>query len=275
VKSFINVFKMQFLHMLSRKEFKISLTATLAFVAISFFELCTKFYGVDKSEVISSSYGWIGNAPLLDIQVANIFFFLIIFFVASLAFSDSQFVDKEINIRGPIITRCSKKTYMAAGAAVTFLGAFLVIFIPFVFSQLLSLIVFPVQSFVKNTYAQVPAWDKGIEVHTLFSWLFYNRPYLYNFIAIVYMSVCSGILALLAFAVSHYLKHRLLILCLPTLVVFVYDICTPFNFQFSYYLDMGGIIGQTYFVYFGFPAFILLASAVLLYVRLRKGRDEI
>ncbi len=270
------VIKMQFRHMLSRTEFKVSLTAVLLVVAISFLVLCTKVWGLDFSNLYSAAYGWVGNAAPLDINIMQMFFVLLIFFVGSMAFSDSQYVDGKINAKTMIITRCSRKNYIISGAFVSFLGAFLVIFVPFIFSQLLSFSIFPVQSSVQTVFNSNPSWVKPYRFDTLFPSLTYNNPYLYNLISIFYMSVCAGIFAVLSFCLSFFIKRgRLLIIGIPTILVFVEDFIFPGSNSFTYYLYMGGIRNMSIYMYLGVPIGVLTVCCLLIFTKINRIKDEL
>ncbi len=269
-----NIIRMQFFHMLSRNEFKISLTAVLFFIAISFCELCGKVLGLDISQLYSAAYGWIGHAAMLDIPVMQFFFFLLIFFISSLTFSDSQFVDGKINAKNMIITRCSRKSYILSGAFVNLSGAFLVILIPFLLSLIFSFLIFPIHSSVQY-FSNAPTWSSPDKIYALFPSLIYCHPFLYDILAIFYMAVCAGIFAMLSFTLSFFIKRRLLILCIPTLLIIMEDMLFPGNNAFSYYLYMVGMRDTSIFIYLGIPIGVSIVCCFLLYLKIYKMRDEL
>jgi hypothetical protein len=275
---------MQFRHMFSRMEFKISLTAVLLVVAVSFIELCCHVYGFDKSQLYSAAYGWIGHPDFLQIDIMQMFFVLFIFYIGSMAFSDSQFVDNKIKARDMIVTRCSRKSYIMSGAVVSFLAAFLVIFVPFILSQLLSFVIFPVHSSVSGFFSQDPASGvlPGISasrverLYGLFPSLLNSHPLLYNLISIFYMSACAGALALLSFAIAFFIRRgRLLVIGIPAILIILGDALLPMNYAFSYYLYMGGMLHQSILMYLGFPIGVLAVSSLLIVIKIRMLRDEL
>lgn len=273
-----HIFRMQFLQMLSRTEFKISLTAVLLVVSASYWQLCGSVWGLDRSRLYSAGYGWIGHAAILGIQVMQMFYILLIFFVGSMTFSDSFFVNRKLRVQNIIVTRCQQGSYIFSGAVVSFLGAFLVIFVPFLFSQVLSLVIFPLMSEVPTVFNGTPSWDFS-EFITLFPTISYNHPYFYNLIAIFYMSFCTGVMAVLSYAISFFIRRvRLLIIGIPTILVIlettVGDISGQ-SFGFSYYLYMGGISNQSVLFYFIFPLSILAVSCLMIYFRGYRMRDEL
>lgn len=275
VKTGANIFKMQFRHMLARTEFKISLTVVLLVIATSFYVLCGKVYGSDNGQLCSAAYGWLGRSTDLDIRIMSIFYYLFVFFIGSMAFSDSQFVDRKIKVRSMILARCSLREYIASGALVSFLGGFLVMFIPFIFSQLISYIILPLHGVGFTLNAGLPSWQDN-PFDSFLAPIFYNHPTIYNLIAILYLSFCAGALALLSFALSHYIKKgRLLIVGLPAIMVIVEGAIFPGNRTFSYYLMLGGIEGQTIQVYLGVPLCVLLVSCIMLLFKTRLLRDEL
>lgn len=275
VKTGTHIFRMQFCHMLARTEFKISLTAVLLVIGTSFYTICSHVYGNDQSQLYSAAYGWMGHAAILDIQIMQIFFILFIFFIGSMAFADSQFVDKKLRIRDIIVTRCSLYNYVISGGIVSFIGAFLVILVPFLFSLCLSYILFPIHGAVPQGFYNTPSWQNDIFTSFL-SPMYYNHPFIYDIVAIFYMSFCAGVFAVFSFALSFYIKRgRLLIIGLPTILVIVESALFPGASTFTNYLFMGYIIGQTFQFYIGFPLVILLLSCILIWAKTDKRQDEL
>jgi hypothetical protein len=278
------VFQMQFRHMFSRLEFKISLTAVLLVVAVSFIELCCHVYGLDRSQLYSAAYGWIGHPDFLNINIMQMFFVLFIFYIGSMAFSDSQFVDSRIRARDMIVTRCSRRSYILSGAAVSFLGAFLVIFVPFILSQLLSYVIFPVHGTVTGVFSDIPSsgltagrspW-KYERFYSLFTSLLDNHPLVYNLISIFYMSACAGALAVISFSTAFFIRRgRLLVIGIPAILVLIGDTLLPMNYAFSYYLYMGGMLHQTILMYLGLPIGALAVSGLLIAFKIHVLRDEL
>lgn len=279
MNGFSSILKMQFRHMAARREFKAAFTVTLAFVVFAFFEECAQIKGADRAGLYSAASGWIGNAGFRSVWTMQLFYMLFILLAGSLAFSDSQFMDGKRNIRNAIVTRCPRKAYILAGAAVSFCGAFLVIALPLLASQLLSFLVFPLQSSVAGdpgtpapSYLAAQSWTGALT----FTWLYYQHPYLYNLLTVFYDAFCAGAFALLSFVLSFFVKRgRILIIGIPTFLVCAEDIIPWGSYDISCYFFDVALVGKSDLFFIAIPLAVLAVDAVFLFLKIHILRDEL
>jgi hypothetical protein len=192
-------------------------------------------------------------------------------------FADSQYVDGRIRVRSMVVTRCTVKSYVISGAAISFLGAFFIMLIPFLFSQLLTFVMFPLHSYLRYTCGWGSAtWERVYPVDILFPYLYYHHPYLLNLITIIYVSVSAGTMAVFSFALSLYLKKgRLFVLGIPTILVVVSSYLLPRNDVFTYCLISGAVLSPTLAIYLLYPVGTLVLSIVLITLKNHYLRDEL
>lgn len=277
MSNFRSIFKVQLLHMISRLEFKISMTVSLFVVVYAFYSQCKRNTGGDIAGLASAAFSWIGNAADLQLMYIQLFFIFFAFFIGALAFSDSQFVDTKIKIRSIITTRCSRKSYILSGAVVSFCGAFAVIFIPFMISQLLSFLIFPVHSFNDNPFAALQTWDFRSRVGDLvFTSIYYNHPYLYNLFMIFYASVCTGAFAVLSFVLSFFIKRgRVLVVGLPTIAVAIVNTTLPTKYCISYYIYITAMPGKSDVFFVAVPVGIMAICSLIICTKINYLQDEL
>ncbi len=197
---FKSVFGMEFRHMLRRSQTRFAMTFMLLIVIISFLENCFAYMGVDVTSTISAATAFMGQVGGSNLT-AMLFYNFFIFFIGCMMFSDNFFTERNNKLINSIVTRSSKSRYLIANATVSFIGAFLVIFIGLIISQLLSLAVFPTESTVamKNLATYHPLSE---DLGGVFPGLLFNSPYLVNIIFSLYAAVWAGIMGLLSFVVS-------------------------------------------------------------------------
>jgi hypothetical protein len=261
-------------HLVNRKEFKIAMTVMLLVVTVSFVECCLQFQGEDISAVPAAGYGWVGNADTMRIQSFRVFVFFLVFIVGASVFADNFYADVRDNIFVSVITRVSPFIYLLSSIIVVFLGAFFIILIPLLLSQLLAFIVFPADGtmflgFNWPSYKSSVGFDSPI-----FPELFYNNPILQNVLFMLNISLWSGLLALLSYAVSLFVrKSRLIIIGIPTVIALVSWFIQPTNYVlYGYLFPQTATMGRSQMLFFAEPTivFLLIISVLILTITIKQ-----
>lgn len=228
---FMNIIKLEFKLMLYRKEFQFAFTAMLSFVSLAFIINCINLYGKDISYVFPANQIWVGFS-ISSMIISNVLYLFILPFISSIAYSDTYFIDYNTGIYKNIFTRCNKYIYFLAKGITVFSAGFIIIFIPLLVNQLLSLIPAPLKSCADITnwpsYLFLPIKDM------IFPNLFLYNPYLYNFLYMLIPALFGGIMALLSYSLSFYIKKSRLLVVSIVGILYVAE-----NFLGSLLFDEG------------------------------------
>lgn len=259
------MFQMQLSRMVTRSQFKIAWVLSFAFIAVAFAEECFSLWGTDRSVLYSASSGWIGNASVLMGNVMQVFYFFAIFMIAALPFSDSFLEDRKNHSLAPVLTRGTWNSYWRSGILLTFLGGFLVIFIPLLVSQLLSFLLFPVSGGKMTSDWGGWSISSTLSEGYVFPYLAFHHPYLHNILFVFYSSFLAGLTAVGSYLLSLLGVHKkLLVLGLPTIFWVIYTAVITFiapGLVFQVYLYPNENIFKESWFFFALP---LCVIAILL-----------
>lgn len=281
--SFYAVFKMHWRHMLSRKEYLFVVTALAVILTGSFVESCLTVRGLFTSALNSAAVGW---SMHLDqqangINTGRVLIFLLFGVLAALIYGDSLFRDKQENVLCIAAARGKKNVYLLSGALTAFLGAFVTFFLFFALGQLLALVVFPLRSSFFGYLAEA-SWADGVQrpLSPLFPGLFYQHPYLNNLVFMGYASCWAGILSLMTYTASFFLRNRLVLLGLPQLFLilesFIGVLAPNIQLGILYYLYPMNILPEKSVLFFILaPLITLLLIAAAFYKVLRSDKREL
>ncbi len=274
--SFKSVFAMEFRHMLRRSQTKFAMTFMLVIVVASFIESCIAFWGGDVTSSASAAFAWIGQPNIAFGMSGNLFYYFFIFFIGCMMFSDNAWLDRRNRLLSSIFSRTKKSTYIMVNAVVSFVGAFGVIFIGLILSQLLCLVTFPADSSVIfSKYAT------GYEVLpqniSLFSGLYLNSPYLMNIVFTFYASVWAGIMGVFSYAISLYFtKSRLILLILPTVIFMVSAITLIVNPSLTFYLFPNSVTTSEHIgMFYLMPTVFIFIIFIMLFYKLKLSKRDI
>jgi hypothetical protein len=209
---------------------------------------------------------------LMQSTIMHILIYFLLFLVGSSAFSDNLLIDKKSLVINAIFSRCSIKKYILANYLVSFIAAFLVVFIPLLISQALSYIVFPVNGTVQG-YSGTPAYSVGFSAdHILFPGLYFQNLLLYNVFFMVYCSTWAGIMAMFSFAISLFFqKSRLAAIGIPTILVFLSSMIIPMKDMIWYYLyPLPGMAGRSEAIFFFAPLAVFLVTLGLVLLSAKR-----
>ena len=277
----LSMYKMHIKKMVSRREFLFVISALMLIGAGAFIESCAKVYGWFYSVLNSGAVGWVMH---MDQQpsgntVCRVFVFFLFGILAAMVYGDAYCRDKQDKILSSILPRGGRDAYLIAGALAAFTGAFAVFFCFYLLTQLLALLVFPVQSTFFD-YSSVAVWEDSLRRGTFFPELFFRTPYLHNLLFMVHGAFWAGVLGLMAYTVSLYIHNRLAVLGFPQLFIFLTSLLQVFPIPFQtgiyYYLyPTRGLNDLSKLWFFGAPGCTLLAVAGLfiLFITDKKRKD--
>lgn len=258
---------------LKKKELKYVVTLLLVIMTVSLFLTYAPFYGALESNVYSAARGWMFYLDKLENQAGRAFFYVFFGILASLLYSDSFRQAKQGHMLPAACSR-SKSTsgYIRTGGAVSFLGAFAVFLAFFVLTQLLSFFIFPLHNTFINHYTTSQFRLSFSPNSVIFPYLFYNYPYLYNIIFMLYASLWAGILAFISYVFSLFIKNRLIIIAAPQVFLLLLSSFLPYKMSLINQLyPSGGFSGTDEVSFFLLPVITL---AVFVSIFLLKTKEK-
>lgn len=262
------IFSLNVRRAFASKAWRYALLLSLVVVCVSFVQLCLNFWGHDVAELPAASIAWVGNHGYMKTSLFGMWLYMLMFPLMSTIYGDALYCQRRDGLLTILATRTSKARYLISGGLVAFLGAFLVTLVVLLLSQVVSLVVFPLDagpdSFLlsfnspASDVSQWGAWSDSL----LLSELLYDNRYLYNLVFCLYDALWAGIMALASYVLSCYVKKsHVVVLGVPTLVYLALANFLPFG------LNLGSYVGFTVFwTPGGSFAFFALAPVVFLAV---------
>lgn len=283
-----SIFKIQLRYMMNRRRFHLLVIFITVIITLSFLENCFRYYGLDIGVIPSAATGWIGRVPRGTGTVWNLYLFYsflnnFLLPFGALVFADFYLTDQKEGIYPLLITRSSSDTYHLSGAILCFCGPFVIIFLSFIISLLLSYTVFPLQSMTNVFSSTRPLLDYLFPTKNivLFPELLYSHPLLANLLYILYNSLLASSWALFSYTLSHFLRFsRLLIVIFPILCILIFGNAVDYFLPGSpmeYYQNPVAHSATRYLgLFWGYVLVPLFLSAVVIWTRLRKRKvDEL
>ncbi len=194
------------------KNFIIILSISILFGIICFLIKCVEYYADDIINVPSAYQQFFANVRSNDSFV--VIFSIAAPFLTASAFSDSYVTDYN-NLFVPIclIREGKNKYYFSKMIAVFICGAFVMI-IPQLINMLLCMIAFPLESTYMYTW---DLWQADIyTVDIVSDWFLFKKiyilsPYLYFFIFMLISGMLSGIIAIISFEMSFFIRNKIFV----------------------------------------------------------------
>lgn len=135
-------------------------------------------------------------------------------FCSALAYSYCHYDNRRSGVIKALLPRCGVSSYYRSGGLSSFLGGFLIIFLPLVLEQLILLIAFPASMDI-NT-ASSPIVDNLPEMLRIPVYLYalqVNHPYLFNLLYCLIPGLTGGLLAYSSYTFSLFFqKSRFVVL---------------------------------------------------------------
>ncbi len=237
------------------KNFIIISSISILFGIICFSIKCIECYGMDIISVPSAYQQFFANVRSNDSFVA--IFSVASPFLISAAFSDS-FVTECNNLFVPIclIREGKNKYYFSKLIAVFLCGAF-VMAIPQLINMLLCVIAFPTESTYMYTW---DLWQADIyTVDMAGSWFLFKNlyilsPYLYFLVFTAISAVLSGIIAVISFEISFFVRNKIFVTSFMFILINLSNILfesymIPYNvFDCMFGLSVSGITIQSFII---------------------------
>ncbi len=209
--------------MFHKRGFQVSFTVMLLFVVYSFINNYHRFttdsifnYDLEGMQAVHRSFLNESNQQHFQTFV---FFFP---FVAVLPFSFSLFVDRSTRINEIVISRCGKKKYYFSKLTAAFVGGFVIILIPLMISSALTHIFFSnsVINIFDPNYSTLTAGDKPfLTMRDLMLEILVFSPILGELFAAFLLSVYAGTCAVLALALSFFIKRFAVLIFVPVFLL--------------------------------------------------------
>lgn len=225
--------KLHFHTMLHKKSFYFSLLVMTILTVIFSTWLISGFRGIDHVQLLPAWYMWNFNQivnsfqtnPSMNYNLLTAFCgFILIPFIGPLAYGDSYYEQLKSGTIKEMLTRSTRTAYFTTGAVVTFLGAMFIFLIPYVFEQILLLILCagaPLQN-VAATSPILDNWGYMADVPSFLWPLQMNHPYLFNFLLSFVPAIMAGAFSILCYAISmYYHVNRFLVLTVPGIILWV------------------------------------------------------
>ena len=226
-----HMLRLQFHTMVRKKSFYFALVVMAILTAAFSLQLIGEFRGIDRAVLQPAWYKWNGN-QLISRNISETDYtlltgfcgFLFIPFLGPLAYSDFYYDQLKNGVIKGSLTRSTRAAYFTTGAMAAFVGAAVIFLIPYLFEQVLLLILCagaPQQ----NAAASSPLQDNWGEMSLVPSVLWplqMNHPYLYNVLLSFVPAVVAGAFSVFCFAVSLYFhRNRFLVLTLPGILLWL------------------------------------------------------
>lgn len=240
--------------------------AMVIFSAVCFIISCVTEYKTDIISVAPASAQFFFNA-FYNASYTRVFS-VILPLAACAAYSDSYLSDYNAN-RLPLCLARTKLPdyYFSKLIAVFFCGSFVIVF-PQVLNYILCIIAFPIES--TNEYGldlwQSTVYAKDVFVggsYFLFKKLYILSPYLYFILYIMISGFVSGLIAVISYQLSYFIRNRIFILSFMFVAMNLSDaLLTSTKFDINGYIFGCSVGGQTY-LYFILTIGIYILFAAL------------
>lgn len=200
--------------MFRRKQFIITMTVMILFAVGAFLTNCFSMFGKNIVDVKAAKYMYLGS----DLSSGLFYYFYILVFplIAALPFSDSFYEERERSTTDFCLSKMSNNSYYYSKLTAVFVSGFIITAIPLLINMMLNFIAFPLDSVVDATnFPYILSRIYGDVLETiLFQGLYSVSLYLYNFVYLIITSVSCGLIAVIVFQLSFFLKsNRIFLLC--------------------------------------------------------------
>lgn len=275
--------------MVQRKEFIFSLSLSVCFVLIPLFIDLFSFYQMDTLSLKPAWFCWGVNGTgyragkhsgtiALTPHMLQYFNAFALPLVAPMAYAYGYFDDAKSGVVKFLIPRTGRKAYYLSNACTVFLGAFLILFFPLILEQLILFLVCPVDTpYIMSSSSAADDYAAVFGAGAPLTALQLNQPYLLNLLYCVIPAATGGLMALLSYSLSLFLrKSRFLVLTLPGLLWIVVDfgiasVAGLHRFTFNQLVQPRG----TFPAWAAFAVVLLFLDIALIWGKLAFAKDEL
>ena len=216
----------QLRYLFRRKDFQLAFFITLFYAIFCFIWVITGKYNMVKILGVLDA-----NAMYLGMGYATFFdkFFVVFPFLVVLPFAASYIDENSGAVEATILLRCGRYRYWFSKLFTTFVGNFVIIFIPFLINLLLCNIFLPhngitpygamnsssLASKLTGSNIAIKTIDQGMPLPELF----YKSPFVYNFIFILLLAFLSGVMGVFLVSITSVIKKGRVLLFLPFFIL--------------------------------------------------------
>lgn len=279
MSKFMAITKLHMYRMLHRIEGKLAITATMLLFLAAFVTLGSEFAHDEYGSLPSAAVAWIGNKNIFIVQALSMWFSMLIFLFASIMYADHLAQDRKRGITGLIAVRTKGSAYITSGAFTSFMGGFLVTFVPLLLFQLIAMAVYPLESTFGMNYDPVTPIFKEYSMRaaeiTFFPTIFFKMRYLNNLIFMISTSIIAGAVATISYSISLYTRLRsIFILGIPVLVIRLMELVFPLGLILRFYLYPNySSLNISIYIYLMYLIGLPLLAALLVWIPVRLKRD--
>lgn len=233
---------------ITKQEFWIALYILSLLTTGSFVTYCleSKFGAHEIMNTFSASTVFVLHSSYYPYPTL---FVMIIPLIVPMALSDSIFIETLRNTNTVLYTRVSCVKYMISKATSCFILSLLLVIIPLAMSQILSLIAFPLAS--PRPFTSNPSSSMGFAYAfkmISFNKLYYEHPYIYNFVYSLILALYAGFCSVFALAISLYIKKHRSVVISSVFILIVASMLIGHYLRVSGYAPNKSLVLIDYFV---------------------------
>lgn len=264
------------------RRLKFATAICFAAITVVFLQGLSRFWAHDTGELPSAAVGWMGNYESMHTYLWVFCVLLIMPILACSLYGDVLLQDTQTARLPALVSRTSPDAYIVSSALLVFLSSFLFVLLFELVSQLMAFFVFPVQADVDSF--QIGYLSNAAEMETRMSYLSRlpfgplagMNPYLFNAAYMLYDAFYMGVMALLSFAISLFVRRgSLLVLAFPTALLLLSSqvLPVPINPTSSLLISVSHAEGQTLLLTLLAPVclLVLCVGAILVHQYIVRG----
>jgi hypothetical protein len=222
-----NTIKLECKKAICNKFFLLIIVVGFIITLFDFFHMVQEYYrGLDALAKMNAEQGvlynpltamsslfnsWIGMS---DLSAGSVQYFFLFPLLVAIPFGWSYCAERRSGYIKNIVVRTGRTNYHLSKYIATFLSGGLAMAIPLLANFLLTAMFVPA---VLPDVSCVTAY--GILSSSMFSMLFYAHPFIYVFTYLAVDFVFCGLIACLCFAVSAFVKNRIVVVLLPFFIL--------------------------------------------------------
>lgn len=273
-----NLLLFEMRNIFSRKEIKIIFILLMFCCGFNFIVTCYNMYGLPESS-LERSY----NVFVLENPINNMFvidtYVLLFPLIVTIIYSDCKFIEDKNNISVFIDTKINSKKLANVRFILIFFLSAIVIAIPLLFNDLLTLITFPQTSangsgladYLKFSYTELENLKKEGSTIGFLDYIQVYNPNYYNIVKIILKSITAGAFSVVAYAVSFYVKKSRLVVLLSSYLICLIGVYMP---EISPFFDIETIYTADIYLishYLATSLILVVVSYILVFFKIKKG----
>lgn len=290
----LSAIKWQLKLMINRLNFKIAFTIMMIIAVASpvFFAANGWLLELEKSTTVDKTYAFI----LWDEYPMSSMLSYLLPIISILPFSVIHFTNRQLNSTSVYMTRLGVKKYYISQAISSFIGSFIIVFLPLIINITLNNIFFIEtktdyfdRKFFNMIENDVPKQHLNYTDHPYaipFAKFFFSNPIIYTIITALLLSLFIGLCGLLAYSISFKVKKYGIITAAPMAIVFYVGLKNKaywgstiptkrfVNYNVLDYFVINGAPGRNYLMLFLFGLSILCISIVLIYLKIQSEQFD-